>query len=145
LISVIFFNAFPTILQWSSVLAILMLVGLLAFRSRLRNTTAILGWVAIGIAGDWLIPEGRQEGVRITCYAFNLFVALISIRSTLMPMSREHAYQANRRFINAIFGARAASMFSGSIERMRQREIKAAQRGITVLDVMKEEHKNNSA
>ncbi len=91
-----------------------------------------------------LLPSRQSEGARIACYLFDAFIALTSIRMVLVPRSKERAFDANRKLISTLLGERAARGFTSSIERMRKREQAAKERGLTVVDILKEEHAKRS-
>jgi hypothetical protein len=139
------FALVPDILQWIAVLSVIAVIAVNLYVSRSRASIVICtGWLVIGLVFIWLLPSQQSEGARIACYLFDAFIALMSIRMVLVPRSKEHAFDANRKLINALFGERAARGFTSSIERMRKREREAKERGVTVVDILKEEHGKRS-
>jgi hypothetical protein len=72
--------------------------------------------------------------------AVYIYFSILFIRRLFNITDNEHAYEQNRKLIGTIFGRGAAQRYSASIDRMRDRAKKAKEKGVGVLEIMKEEH-----
>jgi hypothetical protein len=103
-------------------------------------------WEAIGVAlwalfvCRWFFLASTTKpslaGAEYTAY---ICFAVLIIRRQFGIANNERADEQNRKLIGTLFGHGAARRYSASIDRMRERSKKAKERGVSVVDILKEE------
>lgn len=114
-------------------------MNIMVSRTRMGSCVALY-WVLLGVVFVVLLPMRWNDEVQVFGYLFMTFVAAQSIRRLLGYTDSTQAYASNRKLMNRFLGARLTDRVFARVDRTLARERQARHRGITVVQVMQEEH-----
>ncbi len=135
-----FFDLVPAVLHWIAILSVLTVSVMNVIVSRSRIGVAVgLCWVILGFVFIVLLAPRWNEGVQVFEYLLLTYFALQNVRQLMGWGTQQDPYESNRRLARAAFGPALAERLFAPVDRTRARQRKAKERGMTLVQLMREE------
>lgn len=116
--------------------AVTMLNGVAVLVKRRNVGSAIVCLVLAALS--WLVLfNGTRPNLGTSLSFLLIFGFLLTVTTGIVSTRFRH--QLNRTIVHTFFGEKAATRWDESLIRMRHRENLARQRGVSVIDILKEE------